>query len=70
MKRKLLITKRVDMGLSQEQLGRAIGISKQMVSLIENARCGPSINVAFKLQQFFGIPASELLAESEERQQR
>ena len=66
MKREHLIRERKERDLTSEQLAKAIGISKAMVSHIENGRHWPSGKVIIRLEKFFGIPASELLAESEE----
>lgn len=55
-------------GFTQEQLSRALGISPEHLSSIETGRRNPSWAVAQRLEQFFGIPASELLAESDQQQ--
>ncbi|WP_449240376.1 helix-turn-helix domain-containing protein [Desulfoscipio gibsoniae] len=69
MKRNRLVSERKKRDLTSEQLAQIIGISKAMVSHIENGRHWPSGKVIMRLEQFFGIPASKLLAESEQRQQ-
>lgn len=67
MKRTRLIHERKKWNLSTRSLADEIGVSKSMIVFLENCRCKPSIDTAFKLQQFFGIPASELLAEEPEQ---
>lgn len=65
MKRYKLIQARKNLKISTRQLGHIIGVSGAMISQVENCRCNCSIDVAFKLERFFSIPASELLAETE-----
>jgi putative transcriptional regulator len=66
MKRIRLINERKKRNLNSNELAQILGVSKSMVSHIENNRCNPSWKVQKRLEQFFGIPASELLAEGEE----
>jgi transcriptional regulator with XRE-family HTH domain len=49
--------------LSLEQLAKLSGVSRAMLSQIELGRSVPSINVAFKIAQAFGVPFSALLTE-------
>ena len=58
--------KRQQLGLNQTQLASIIGITKQGYSLIENNRRNPSWKTQQRLEQIFGIPASELLAEGDD----
>lgn len=53
-------------GFTQEQLSKILKISPEHLSSIELGRRNPSWSVAQRLEKFFSIPASELLAESEE----
>ena len=46
-----------------------VGLSKSGYINIEAGRRKPSIDVAFRLERFFDIPASELLAETEAEKQ-
>jgi len=66
MKRYNLIQARKAANMSTRQVAEVIGVSKGMITLLENCRCKCSIDVAFKLEALFHIPASELLAEGEE----
>jgi len=66
MKRSKLIRARHESGLSTAALAKEIGVSKAMISFLENCRCNPSWEVAQRLEKFFSIPAGELLAESED----
>ena len=66
MKRENLIKARIKKNITGKQLAQEIGITKAMICMIENCHCNPSWKVAQRLERFFGIPASELLAEGEE----
>lgn len=67
-KRYRLIQARKDAKLSTSQVAEIIGVSKAMITQLENCRCKCSIDVAFKLEKLFGISASELLVETDETQ--
>ena len=47
-------------GLNQEDFARAIRVSRQTVSSIENGRYNPSLELAFTLSDFFGLPIEEI----------
>lgn len=66
MKRQRLVLERKKRNLSATELAKAINISKPMLSHIEHGRHNPSWDVQQRLEQFFGIPISELLAETED----
>ncbi|WP_449240836.1 helix-turn-helix transcriptional regulator [Desulfoscipio gibsoniae] len=55
-------------GISPTEVGKAVSVSRQMISYIVNCRSNPSGKLQRRLEQFFGIPASELLTESERQQ--
>ena len=65
MKRYKLIQARKNISISTRQLGGIIGVSGSMISQIENCHADPSWALAQRLERFFNIPASELLAEGE-----
>lgn len=65
LKLKLL---RLSKGYTQRQLAKILNISPDHLSSIETGRRWPSGKVIIRLERFFGIPASELLAESKEQQ--
>ncbi|MGE6313128.1 helix-turn-helix transcriptional regulator [Bacillus cereus] len=54
--------------LSQGELGKAIGSSRQTISLIERGDYAPSIVLSLKIAQIFGAPVEEIfmLVEGEE----
>lgn len=66
MKRELLFIKRKTMHLSQKKIADKLGITQRAYSMIELNQINPSWEVAQRLENFFGIPASELLAEGEQ----
>ena len=51
---------RTDRGLRQEDLARALKVSRQTVNAIETGRYLPSLPLAFALARYFGKPVEEL----------
>lgn len=47
-------------GLTQAQLGKAVGVSRQAINAIENDKFDPSIWLAFDLAKFFNLSIEEL----------
>ena len=47
-------------GISQAELGRAVGVSQQAVNKYEHFEMNPSIATAVKLSEFFEVPISAL----------
>ena len=47
-------------GLNQEDFARAIRISRQTVSSIENGKYNPSLELAFTISDFFGLSIEEI----------
>ena len=47
-------------GLSQEALARALKVSRQTVSAIENGKYNPSLELAFAIADFFGLTIEEI----------
>lgn len=50
---------------SQQLLAENVGVTKQMISMIERSKCDPSLELANRLEDLFEIPQRELLAEHE-----
>ena len=48
------------LGLNQEDFARAIRVSRQTVSSIENGKCNPSLKLAFVISDFFGKSIEEI----------
>lgn len=43
-------------GLTQEELARQLGVTRQTVNAIENDKYNPTLSLAFKLSRLFGEP--------------
>lgn len=46
-------------GLTQEQLGEIIGVSRQTINAIEKEKFDPSLPTAFKMAQLFELPIEQ-----------
>ena len=64
--RQKLYKLRKEKGFTQKNIAKSLGISRRMYGSIETGSRNPSWKVAQRLEQFFNIPASELLAEGKE----
>ncbi len=51
---------RVARGLRQEDLARALRVSRQTINAIETGRYLPSLPLAIELARYFGRPVEEL----------
>ncbi|GAB3837800.1 helix-turn-helix transcriptional regulator [Hymenobacter jeollabukensis] len=51
---------RVALGLTQEDVARRIGVSRQTVNAMEQAKYVPSTVLALKVARLFGKPVEEL----------
>ena len=51
---------RVERGWTQEQLGQALGVSRQAVIAIETERHDPSLDLAYRIAGLFGRPVEEV----------
>ena len=47
-------------GVNQEELSKALGVSRQTISSLENGRYNPSIELAYKLSKYFGMTIEEV----------
>jgi putative transcriptional regulator len=47
-------------GLSQAELGKAVGVSRQTINAIETGRYLPSLPLAFALAGYFGLRIEDL----------
>lgn len=52
--------RRLDRGLSQAELGRAMGVSRQTVNSIETGRYLPSLPLAMALAAYFDTTVEEI----------
>ena len=53
-------TLRSERALSQAELGKALGVSRQTINAIETERYTPSLPLAIALARFFGRPVEEV----------
>jgi len=53
--------RRINMGLTTQQLAERLGVTRQYISLLENGKRKPSFDVAKSLKKVFDIAADELL---------
>ena len=53
-------------GLRQEELARALSVSRQTISALEKGRYNPSILLAFKIARYFGLTIEEIFIYEEE----
>ncbi|GAA0522172.1 helix-turn-helix transcriptional regulator [Streptomyces antimycoticus] len=51
---------RIVMGLSQQELGRALGVSRQTINAIEQSRYDPSLPLAIRMARHFGKTVEEI----------
>lgn len=55
-------------GLRQEELARALSVSRQTISSLEKGRYNPSILLAFKIALYFGLTIEEIFIYEEEEE--
>lgn len=53
---------RVERGLSRQELAKALGINYQTVGYIERGDYNPSLELAFRLSELFGLPIEALFS--------
>jgi len=59
---------RQERGIKQDELAKALGVSRQTISSLENGRYDPSILLAHKIAKLFGMSIEEVfLFEEDER---
>ena len=57
---------RKERGILQEEFAKAMGVSRQTISSLENGRYNPSILLARKIAKFFGMTIEEVFIFEEE----
>ena len=45
--------------LSQQELAQRIGVTRQTVNAIEGAKYSPTLELAFRIAEVFGVPLEE-----------
>lgn len=58
---------RKERGILQTELAKAMGVSRQTISSLENGRYDPSILLAHKIAKFFGMTIEEVFIFEEEQ---
>ena len=57
---------RKERGILQEEFAKAMGVSRQTISSLENGRYNPSIMLAYKIARYFGMTIEEVFIFEEE----
>lgn len=63
-------SKRVLLGLSQEDLAKSIGVSRQTIILIEKEKYNPSLKLCIAICKTLNTTLDELFWEEEESERR
>ena len=63
-------TRRAERGLSQGDLGAALGVSRQTINAIETGRYLPSLPLAFRIAELFDRPIEEIFVSPSRRSSR
>lgn len=59
---------RKDRGLNQEELAASLGVSRQTIISLEKGRYNPSLQLAFKIANYFGKQIEDIFIYEEEEQ--
>ena len=57
---------RKERSIRQEEFAKAMGVSRQTISSLENGRYNPSILLAYKIAKYFAMPIEEVFIFEEE----
>ena len=57
---------RKEKGIKQEEFAKAMGVSRQTISSLENGRYNPSILLAYKIAKYFEMTIEEVFLFEEE----
>lgn len=57
---------RKERGIRQEDFAKAMGVSRQTISSLENGRYNPSIILAYKIAKYFELTIEEVFIFEEE----
>ncbi|WP_457751749.1 helix-turn-helix transcriptional regulator [Thermococcus sp.] len=57
---------REERGLTQEELAKALGVTRQTIIAIERGRYDPSLRLTFKIARFFGRAIEDIFIYEEE----
>jgi putative transcriptional regulator len=53
---------RAERGMSRQELANALGINYQTVSYLERGEYNPSLELAFRISEFFGLPLEAIFS--------
>ena len=59
-------TIRKERGILQDEMAKALGVSRQTISSLENGRYNPSIMLAYRIAKYFGMTIEEVFVFEEE----
>ncbi len=59
---------RKERGIKQEELALAMEVSRQTIGSLENGRYNPSIMLAFKLADYFGLRIEDIFIYEKEQE--
>lgn len=57
---------RKERGILQDEMAKAMGVSRQTISSLENGRYNPSITLAYKIAKYFDMTIEEVFVFEEE----
>ncbi len=57
---------RKENGINQEELAKALEVSRQTIGSLENGRYNPSIILAFKIAKYFNMSIEDIFIYEEE----
>lgn len=57
---------RKEKGIRQEEFARAMAVSRQTISSLENGRYNPSITLAYKIAKYFDMTIEDVFIFDEE----
>ena len=57
---------RKQQGIRQEEFAKAMGVSRQTISSLENGRYNPSILLAYKIARYFDMTIEEVFCFEDE----
>ena len=57
---------RQERNIKQDELAKAMGVSRQTISSLENGRYNPSIFLAYNIAKYFGMSIEEVFLFEEE----
>ena len=53
---------RAERGLSRQQLAEAVGVNYQTIGYLERSEYNPSLELAFRFSEYFGLPIEAIFS--------